>query len=70
MIACEIRVAVVKVYRVDNFAANAPLDEVTLARYLKLDRSSFLLMKDAIQKNTDRKLRTVKDSLNGQFTYN
>lgn len=72
MIAREMRVAVAmaEVYGIDSFAANAPLDEVMLARYLKLDRSSFLLIKDTIQKNTDRKLRRVKDSLNGQFTHN
>ena len=66
----RVAVATAEVYGIDSFAANAPLDEVMLARYLKLDRSSFLIIKDAIQKNTDWKLRTVKDSLNGQFTYN
>lgn len=72
MIAREMRVAVAtaEVYGIDSFAANAPLDEVMLARYLKLNRSSFLIIKDAIQKNTDWKLRTIKGSLNGEFTYN
>lgn len=62
MIAREMRVAVatVEVYGIDSFAANAPLDETLLARYLKLDRESFLFIK----------ARSVKDELKDKFSYN
>lgn len=66
----QIAVATAEVYAIDSFAANAPLDETILARHMAIDGESFSLIKVAIHNNKDGKLRTVKDQLADEFSYN
>ena len=71
VIARELRIgeATVKVYTMDCFAANAPLDKTILARHMEVNPESFKLIKGAIEGCKDGKLRTVKDHLDDVFTY-
>ena len=72
MIAREmsVEVATAEVYAIDSFAAKAPLDENILASYLQVDRESFLIIRDAINKNKDGKLSSLKEELKDNFTHN
>ena len=58
-----IAVATAEVYKIDSFAANVPLDEMLLARYLGIGRQSFATIKAVIQGCKDERLRSVKDEL-------
>lgn len=66
----QVALATAEVYAIDSFAANAPLDENVLARHLQVDSDAFEAIRAAIVKNTDRKLRSVKDELKDAFSYN
>ena len=65
----NIALAMAEVYGIDSFAASAPLDETMLARFLDVSRRSFLVIKDAITRNSDGKLRSVRDELKEQLSY-
>lgn len=66
----QVALATAEVYAIDSFAANAPLDENMLARHLQVDGDAFEVIRTAINKNTDAKLRTVKNELKDAFSYN
>ena len=66
----QVTLATVEVYAIDSFAANAPLDENMLARHLQADSDVFEVIRTAIIKNTDAKLRTVKNELEDAFSHN
>lgn len=66
----QVALATAEVYAIDSFAANAPLNENMLARHLQVDSDAFEAIRAAIVKNTDRKLRSVKDELKDAFSYN
>ena len=66
----KIALATAEVYGIDSFAASAPLDPEMLARFLDVTRGSFAVIKDAITGNSDGRLRSVRDVLKEQFSYN
>ena len=71
-VAREMRIALAtaEIYAIDSFAANAPLDEKIFARYLEVSSDDFQDIGLAVAKNTDGKLRSVKDDLQNTFSYN
>jgi len=66
----NVTLATAEVYAIDSFAANAPLDETIFARHLEVDSNKSQGIRAAIERNTDGKLRTIKDELKDLFTYN
>lgn len=62
--------ATAEVYAIDSFAANAPLDEKMLTRHMAISGESFSMIKAAIHITKDGKLRTVKNQLADEFSYN
>ena len=59
-----------EVYGIDCLAAGAKLDHKLLASYLGLTPHAFQLIKGVIQSNEDNKLRTIRDELHTDFSYN
>ena len=65
-----IAVATAEVYVTDCLAAGRKLDYKLLASYLGISTDSFQPIKIAILSNEDNKLRTIRDALTEEFSYN
>ena len=65
----SIAVATAKVYAIDSFPAGAPLEEL-LAEHVDINSTSFARIKNVILNSTDRKLRSIKDELKDEYSYN
>lgn len=65
-----IAVATVEVYAIDCLAAGSKLDHEHLASYVGISTDSFQRIKIAILSNEDNKLRTIRDALTEEFSYN
>ena len=65
-----IAVATAEVYAIDCLAAGRTLDHELLASYLGISTDSFQRIKVAILSNEDNKLRTIRDALAEEFSYN
>lgn len=65
-----VSVATAEVYAIDCLAAGRKLDHERIARYLGVSSDVFQIIKVTIQSNDDDKLRTIRDSLQEEFSYN
>lgn len=65
-----IAVATAEVYAIDCLAAGRKLDHEQLASYVGISTDSFQRIKIAILSNEDNKLRTIRDALTEEFSYN
>ncbi|KAJ7369636.1 hypothetical protein OS493_037425 [Desmophyllum pertusum] len=62
--------ATAEVYGIDCLAAGKELDHKRKARYLGITSEDFQVMTVNILSNEDNKLRTIRDALNEEFSYN
>jgi len=71
-LAAELRVAqaTAEVYGIDCLAAGRDLDDKSMAHFLDVNKKSFGIIKDTSMANQDKKLCTVRDSLNEAYSYN
>lgn len=71
-LAAELGVATAtaEVYGIDGLAAGQEIDHEMLSKYLQISVESFQLIKTEILSNEDPKLRTIRDNLEEQFSYN
>ena len=65
-----IALATAEVYAIDCLAAGRKLNHELLANYLGISTDSFQRIKAAILSNEDNKLRTIRDALTEEFSYN
>ena len=65
-----IALATAEVYAIDCLAAGRKLDHELLASYIGISTDSFQRIKVAILSNEDNKLRTIRDALTEEFSYN
>ena len=66
----NIATATAEVYGIDCLVAGGELDHEMMAGYLKVNKTSFDIMKQEILSSGDKKLRTVQDNLGEVYTYN
>ena len=71
-ISCEMGItkATAEVYGIDCLAAGQPLDHDVMASNLNVTTSTFQRVRRSIEENGDRKLRTIRDSLQAEVSYN
>ena len=62
--------ATAEVYGIDCLAAGMEMDHEMIARYLHVTPEDFQRIKATILSNVDKKLCTIRDSLNEEFEYN
>ena len=62
--------ATAEVYATDCLAAGVNMDHQSIAKYLKVSEETFELIKSEIIKTEDHKLRTIRDNLRDEFSYN
>lgn len=62
--------ATAEVYAIDCLAAGRKIDHGQLASFLALTPDAFQRIKVTILSNEDNRLRTVRDSLSEEFSYN
>ena len=72
VLAAELRVsqATAEVYGIDCLAACGDLDHNIMAGFLNVNKEVFNRIKSEIMNNEDKKLRSVRDSLNEAYFYN
>ena len=72
MLACELNISIgtAEVYTIDCLVAGQAMDHEMVAKCLQISRKSFSKIKEAIISNEDRRLRTIQDNLNEEFSYN
>ena len=66
----KIAQATAEVYGIDCLAAGQDVDHQTIAKYLDIGQESFERIKSEIMSSNDKKLRTVRDNLREEFSYN
>ena len=66
----NITTATAEVYGINCLAAGGDIDHEIVAGYLKVTKTSFDIIKGEILTSQDKKLRTVRDSLEKVYTYN
>ena len=66
----KITQATAEVYGIDCLAAGQDVDHQTIAKYLDIDEESFEWTKSEVVSSNDKKLRTVRDNLREEFSYN
>lgn len=59
-----------EVYGIDGLAAGQQIDHETLARLLEVLMDCFKRIRNEIVVCEDRKLRTIRDNLSQEFSYN
>ena len=71
-LAAELSIAkaTAEVYGIDGLAAGEEIDHEIPARFLQISVESFNRIKTEISSNDDRKLRTIRDNLDEEFSYN
>lgn len=62
--------ATAEVYGIDSLAAGMDVDHQMVATYIRVTPEDFQRIKSTILLNEDKKLRTIRDSLNEEFEYN
>ena len=62
--------ATAEVYGIDCLAAGQDVDHQLIAKYLNIGQESFERIKGEIMSIIDKKLRTVRDNLREEFSYN
>ena len=62
--------ATAEVYGIDGLAAGQQIDRETLARLLNVSMDCFKRIRNEIVVCEDRKLRTIRDNLSQEFSYN
>ena len=62
--------ATAEVYGIDGLAAGQQIDHETLARLLDVSMDCFKRIRNEIVVCEDRKLRTIRDNLSQEFSYN
>lgn len=62
--------ATAEVYGIDCLAASGDIDHEAVAGYLSVTKTSFNVIKAEILSSQDKKLRTVRDNLEEEYTYN
>ena len=62
--------ATAEVYGIDGLAAGQQIDHKTLARLLDVSMDCFKRIRNEIFVCKDRKLRTIRDNLSQEFSYN
>lgn len=62
--------ATAEVYGIDGLAAGQQIDRETLARLLNVSMDCFKRIRNGIVVCEDRKLRTIRDNLSQEFSYN
>lgn len=62
--------ATAEVYGIDGLAAGQQIDHETLARLLDVSMDCFKRIRNEIAVCEDRKLRTIRDNLSQEFSYN
>ena len=62
--------ATAEVYGIDGLAAGQQIDHETLARMLDVSMDCFKRIRNEIAVCEDRKLRTIRDNLSQEFSYN
>ena len=65
-----ITLATVEVYAIYCLAAGRKIAHEQIASFLALSTDSFQRIKVTILSNEDNRLRTIRDSLNKEFSYN
>ena len=66
----KIAPATAEVYGIDCLAAGQDVDHQTIAKYLDIGEESFKWIKSKIVSSNDKKVRTVRDNLREEFSYN
>lgn len=62
--------ATAEVYGIDSLAAGMDVDHQMVATYIRVTPEDFQRIKSTILLNEDKKLCTIRDSLNEEFEYN
>lgn len=72
MLARELGVAkaTAEVYGIDCLAAGQDIDHEMMAKQLQITAETFRHIKSGILSNEDSKLRTIRDNLGEEFSYN
>ena len=65
-----IAVATAEVYAIDCLAAGRQIAHKQIASYLAISNDAFKRIKGEILSNEDNRLRTIRDTLNEEFSYN
>lgn len=65
-----IATATAEVYAIDCLAAGGKLDHKHIACDLGISTDAFYRIKVTIQSNEDNKLRTIRDALHEEYSYN
>ena len=66
----KISTATAEVYAIDSLAAGQDVDHQTIAKSLDISAESFEMVKGEVTTSDDKKLRTVRDNLREEFSYN
>lgn len=65
-----IAIATAEVYAIDCLAAGRKIAHEQIASYLAISTDAFQRIKITILSNEDNRLRTIRDSLDEEFSYN
>ena len=65
-----IAVATAEVYAIDCLAAGRQIAHEQIASYLAISTDTFQRIKAKILLNEDNRLRTIRDAINEEFSYN